>query len=93
MTFACTDCSTCGKCYPKESVCAACGGEINLLDEVCPACGEPITEEMRQTARKAYMAKKAKDKEYILELAAAAKQKRLEDQAKKPKVVYPWDQQ
>ena len=47
MTFACTDCSRCGKCYDKHGVCAACGGAINLLDDACPACGEPITDAMR----------------------------------------------
>ena len=47
MTFACTDCSRCGKCYDKHGTCAACGGAINLLDDACPACGEPITDDMR----------------------------------------------
>ena len=92
MTFACTDCSTCGKCYEKNSTCAACGGAIYLLDDACPTCGEPITDEMRQTARKAYMDRKAQDKKKIIELAQAAKARRLAAEASRPKVVYPWDQ-
>ena len=30
MTFACTDCSRCGKCYDKHGTCAACGGSLEL---------------------------------------------------------------
>ncbi len=89
MTFACTDCSSCGKCYPKNSTCKACGGEIYLLDDACPTCGEPITDAMRQAAQDAYKAKRKKDRDMVFELAAAARKKREETQKK---VVYPWEQ-
>ena len=46
MTFACTDCSRCGKCYDKHSTCPQCAGPINLLEDACPNCGEPITDAM-----------------------------------------------
>lgn len=65
MTYACTDCSKCGKCYDKDSTCAACGGAIYLLDEACPTCGEPITDGMRQIARRAYMARKKKERQEL----------------------------
>ncbi len=90
MTYACTDCSTCGKCYPKESVCAVCGGAINLLDDSCSACGEPITDAMRETAREAFKAKRKADRDQVFALAAAARKKR---EAVQKKVVYPWEQQ
>lgn len=90
MTYACTDCSSCGKCYDKHSTCAACGGAINLLDDSCPACGEPITEAMRDEARRAYKDKRRADRDWVFQLAAAAREKR---QATQKKVVYPWEQQ
>ncbi len=65
MTYACTDCSKCGKCYNKISECASCGEEINLLDECCARCGEPITEDMRQCAKKAFMEQKKKEREAL----------------------------
>ncbi len=89
MTFACTDCSTCGKCYDKHAYCRACGSKINLLDEACPQCLEPITEEMREKAKKVYLDKKRAEHQQILALAAAAKARRKKDA--KPKPVYPWD--
>ncbi len=88
MTYACTDCSSCGKCYDKQSVCGACGGAISLLDDACPACGEPITDEMRERARRAYMERRKKDREAVFELAAAARKKR---EAAQKHVVYPWE--
>lgn len=89
MTFACTDCSRCGKCYEKNSTCAACGGDIYLLDNACPSCGEPITDEMRAAAKNAYMDRKRVEHEKIVELALAAKKKREEAQKNRPK--YPWE--
>ena len=89
MTFACTDCSRCGKCYEKNSTCAACGGGIYLLDDACPACGEPITEDMRMAAKRAYMDKKKIEHDMIVQLAQAAKAKRAQQQGKRPK--YPWE--
>ena len=91
MTFACTDCSRCGKCYDKHSTCAVCGGDINLLEDACPACGEPITDEMRSRAKQAYLTKKKAEHEKSLELAAAAKRKREEQRKSRP--VYPWEQE
>ena len=88
MTFACTDCSRCGKCYDKHGVCAACGGAINLLDDACPACGEPITDAMRERAKQAYLEQKKAEHARILELEAAAKARREE----RPAPVYPWDE-
>lgn len=90
MTIACTDCSRCGKCYDKHSNCKACGADINLLDDACPSCGEPITDAMRETARQAYIAKRKNDHDQVIALAAAAKAKR-KAQAR-PKPVYPWEQ-
>ena len=87
-TIACTDCSRCGKCYDKHGVCAACGGAVNLLDDACPACGEPITDAMRDRAKQAYLDKKKAEHARILELAAAAKARREE----RPVPVYPWDE-
>ena len=74
MTFACTDCSRCGKCYDKHGVCAA--------------CGEPITDAMRERAKQAYLEQKKAEHARILELAAAAKARREE----RPAPVYPWDE-
>lgn len=91
MTFACTDCSSCGKCYEKNSTCDECGGAIYLLDDACPTCGEPITDEMRDAARQAYMDRRRAEKQDILRLAAEAKRRRLEAEAAKPKVKYPWE--
>lgn len=91
MTFACTDCSRCGKCYDKHALCTACGGDIYLLDDACPACGEPITQAMRDAARQAYMDRKKIEHDQILELAAAAKRRR-EQQAQAARPVYPWEQ-
>ena len=91
MTFACTDCTRCGKCYDKNSICPACGNPIYLLDDACPACGEPITDEMRNVAKQAYIDKKRAEKEKILALAEAARKRRA---AQAPqKVVYPWEQE
>ncbi|WP_172136116.1 hypothetical protein [Adlercreutzia sp. ZJ473] len=90
MTFSCTDCSRCGKCYDKRSTCAACGGDINLLDDACPNCGEPITDVMRSRAKQAYLAKKKVEHEQIIALAAAAKKRREANQTPRP--VYPWEQ-
>ena len=89
MTFSCTDCSRCGKCYDKHGHCARCGGDINLLDEACSACGEPITDDMRETARQAYMNEKRIEHEKIIALAQAAKRKREEQKKSRPK--YPWE--
>lgn len=89
MTFACTDCSTCGKCYEKQATCKACGKEISLLDESCTFCEEPITDKMRERARSAYMDAKKQEHNQILELAAQAKKKRKEKEADRPE--YPWD--
>ena len=50
--------------------------------------GEPITDEMRVRAKEAYLVKKRAEHEKILELAAAAKRKREEQQRSRP--VYPW---
>ncbi len=58
MTTSCVNCASCGKCYQKEAVCLNCGSEINLLDNACVACGNPITEEMRESARQAYVQQK-----------------------------------
>ena len=71
MTISCTECRTCGDCYPKETTCAVCGGEIWLLDDACPTCGEPITEEMRLEAREAF--KKHKSDEFDMLFPNAAK--------------------
>ena len=90
MTFACTDCSRCGKCHDKHSICARCGADINLLDDECPQCGEPITEEMRNAAKQKYIAEKKEEKEYIKKLALEAKKRR--DAQPHHKVVYPWEQ-
>ena len=89
MTFACTDCSTCGKCYDKNSVCPQGGEAILLTDDACSACGAPITDDMREVAIQAYKDMKKKEHDQSLELAAEAKQKR-EEQAKN-RVKYPWE--
>lgn len=91
MTFSCTDCSRCGKCYDKKSKCASCGGDINLLDDLCPSCKEPITDEMRSHAKRAYMEKKRTEHDGILALAAAAKARRERESALST-VVYPWEE-
>ena len=65
MTYACTDCSKCGKCYNKISRCSSCGEEINLLEQACPNCGEPITEQERQEAKKLFMLKKKQEREAL----------------------------
>lgn len=90
MTFACTDCSRCGKCYDKHSTCAACGSAINLLDDACPQCGEPITDDMRMRAKQAYLDKKKVEHQQILALAAEAKRKRVANARAHP--AYPWEQ-
>ena len=89
MTFACTDCSQCGKCYEKHSTCGRCGTDINLLDMACQQCGEPITDEMRNEAKRKYIEEKKREKDYIKQLALEAK-KRREAQPQR-KVVYPWE--
>ena len=76
MTFACTDCSRCGKCYEKHTFCPNCGNAIFLLDDKCPVCAEPITDAMRNKAKKAYMERKRKEKEKVLELVKQAKSNR-----------------
>ena len=76
MTFACTDCSRCGKCYDKHST--------------CPNCGEPITDAMRDAAKQKYLAKKRIEHQKIVELAQQAKKRR--EQQERPKPVYPWEQ-
>ena len=76
MTFACTDCSRCGKCYDKHAVCAGCGNDINLLDDACANCGTSITDSMRARAKQAYIDKKKAEHNNILMLAAAAKARR-----------------
>ena len=53
-----------------------------------PACGEPITDAMRDRAKQAYLDKKKAEHARILELAAAAKARREE----RPVPVYPWDE-
>lgn len=90
MTFACTDCSRCGKCYDKHAACPACGGSINLLEDACPACGEPITDDMRARAKQAYLDKKKIEHDRVLALAAEAKKRRESQQ--RPEPVYPWDE-
>lgn len=89
MTYACSDCSNCGKCYPKHEPCPSCGEDIYLLDDKCPHCGAPITDEMRETARHKYMDYKRglREKVYVLAQKAQA-----EERAARPKVVYPWDE-
>ena len=66
MTISCTDCRTCGDCYPKIQDCAKCGKQIVLdqMDE-CPNCGEPITDEMRLAARRAFMQHKKEEFEML----------------------------
>jgi len=88
VTYACSDCSNCGKCYPKEQKCPTCGADIYMLDDACAACGAPITDEMRLVVKKKFMAERAKQREKVFELAQAAKKKR---EATQRKVVYPWD--
>lgn len=90
MTFACTDCSRCGKCYDKQGVCARCANPINLLDDACGNCGEPITDEMRERAKRAYIEKKKAEHQRVVELALAAKRKR--ERESRPKPIYPWEQ-
>lgn len=90
MTFSCTDCSRCGKCYDKNSTCPSCGGAINLLDDFCHACLEPITEEMRDRAKQAYLDEKKVERDRIIALASAAKERRLKE-GRQGEVVYPWD--
>lgn len=90
MTFACTDCSRCGKCYDKHSTCQQCAGPINLLEDACPNCGEPITDAMRDAAKQKYLAKKRIEHQKIVELAQQAKKRR--EQQERPKPVYPWEQ-
>ena len=58
------------------------------LDDACPACGEPITDDMRARAKQAYLDKKKVEHDRILELAAAAKARRVE----RPAPVFPWDE-
>jgi predicted amidophosphoribosyltransferase len=89
MTFACTDCSRCGKCYDKNSVCSNCGNAINLLDDCCPVCGEPITDEMRDKARQVYKDQKKVEHEKIVALAQEAKRKREQENKERP--AYPWE--
>lgn len=89
MTFACTDCSRCGKCYENNSICAVCGGDIYLLDSACPTCGEPITDKMRAEAKREYIDRKRVEHEQIVQLAIAAKKKR--DAAQKSRPKYPWE--
>ena len=76
MTYACTDCSKCGKCYNKVSTCSSCGHEINLLEDACPQCGESITEAMRHVAKKRFMAEKKKEREALF---AAIRERRNRD--------------
>ena len=59
-----------------------------MLDDSCPTCGEPITEEMREAARQKYMAKRKRDRDQVFELAQAAKQRRKGNVSK---TVYPWE--
>ena len=61
---------------------------INLRGDACPACGEPITDDMRARAKQAYLDKKKVEHDRILELAAAAKARRVE----RPAPVFPWDE-
>lgn len=89
MTIACTDCSRCGKCYDKHAICKQCGGDIDLLEDACPTCGEPITDAMREAAKQAYIDKRKADHDQVIALAAAAKAKREAEARPKPK--YPWD--
>ena len=89
MTFSCVDCTTCGKCYEKQSTCEQCGGEIHLLDEACTSCGEPITEEMREQAKKKYIDRRREERDAVLRFAAAAKKRQEEADAARPK--YPWE--
>lgn len=65
MSISCVDCSSCGKCYPKDSTCSQCGGVISLLDDRCPECKEPITDAMREAARQAYMQKKRDERDAL----------------------------
>lgn len=88
MTISCSDCSSCGKCYPKEQKCPSCGADIFILDNACKACGAPITDEMRDIAKKEFMAMRAKERQKVGVLAQEAKKRRL---ATAKKVVYPWD--
>lgn len=89
MTFACTDCSRCGKCYDKHAVCSDCGSDINLLDDACLNCGKPITEALRAQAKQIYIDKKKAEHDSILMLAAAAKARR--ESVASPKPSFPWD--
>lgn len=66
MTFQCGDCSKCGKCYPKIGRCPECDGSIHLTEmDCCPACGAPVTQEMRQSAQRAFMKTKRKQFEAL----------------------------
>lgn len=76
MSISCVNCSSCGKCYEKETDCATCGATIILLEKACPACGEPITEDMRDQARHAYMTRKQEEREKLFPGMKANREKR-----------------
>jgi len=76
MTMSCVNCSSCGKCYKKTSICSACSNEINLLDDSCCVCGEPITETMREEARLAYVQQKQAEREMLFPGLKANREKR-----------------
>jgi len=76
MSISCVDCANCGKCYDKNSTCPSCAESINLLDDACPACGEPITDAMRESARQAYMLYKRELRESLFPGLKANREKR-----------------
>jgi hypothetical protein len=46
------------------------------LDEACKACGEPVTEAMREAARQAYMQRKREEREAMFPALRASRERR-----------------
>lgn len=59
--LTCGICWQCGKCYPRELACPACGAPINLEDNACAACAEPITDALRKRVQEAFKQEKLEE--------------------------------
>lgn len=70
--LSCGLCHQCGKCYPRAQACPACGGDIDLDDDACAHCGEPVTDAMRARARAAFMEAKRAEAEALFASKRAA---------------------